>query len=340
MDIVAVGVPGALSAWGFRCLENLLRELKGDVSLIHLDRYDRVDDLGQDTSTRLILSQFPNPDFAVHCGKCNIPVFVFADTPLDAVNHLCKAGDQSVVAALRATSAGLVLCLPFMRHPNSILVQRGASTTYIDVLKAVLPVLVSRESIEKARQIVSNAWAESLSLDDIIRRDIDVFPGSSLDQKDAELVEQVLGSLYEFGLGGELKQVVWPRQCFLNGDSPDTVAPDVFDLTGGSRVLYYGPYYHLPAGRWRVSIVLSFSHDTRGMSFTLKLANADHHDEAKILVERGGVFAADFDVCIHKPFEAVEVLIMNDKGAIEGAVGLQTVTFDSWEPSFDYAANA
>ena len=37
-------------------------------------------------------------------------------------------------------------------------------------------------------------------------------------------------------------------QSVLSGDRPDTPASLVAELTGGARILYYGPYFYLPAG--------------------------------------------------------------------------------------------
>ena len=46
----------------------------------------------------------------------------------------------------------------------------------------------------------------------------------------------------------------WARELFLSPDSEGGVCPEVIDVTGRARYLFFGPYIELPSGIWRAEI--------------------------------------------------------------------------------------
>jgi hypothetical protein len=58
------------------------------------------------------------------------------------------------------------------------------------------------------------------------------------------------------GVLGPAENITWPIETFLSGDRPDTPASLVADLTGGARILYYGPYFYLPSGSWKARMTV------------------------------------------------------------------------------------
>lgn len=334
MDIVAIGFPSPLSVWGFKLLEDLLAELYGEIAVRQLGKNDLPDDLGQARSVRLFTSSFPHPDLTSSCLENDLPVVVFADSPARAIRYQKLLSSQNTQMALRTISLAMVLCLPFMNDRNYLLIDRQKPRSYWSTLERVLNLIAPEGHTEKINDLVGRSRADGHSLDEVIGHTLGEQGVVEANDIDDKLCEQVVGGLFNYGMGGKAQPIiVWPHQCFLNGDLPDTYAPEVIEICGGARTIFYGPYYHLPTGRWQVSAILRFSAEMRGMTFTLKVVNSDYHDQVRICVPKEGTFAADFEIQVREPAEAIELLVMSDQGAIEGKIGLQMVTFENWQPA-------
>src|SRR5215831_11287445 len=78
-----------------------------------------------------------------------------------------------------------------------------------------------------------------------------------------------------FANGDELQPLAWERELFCIYEDPPAELPvpatRPVDITGRARVLIYGPGMSLPPGNWSANVVLGFSAETVGMSFTVEV---------------------------------------------------------------------
>ena len=115
-------------------------------------------------------------------------------------------------------------------------------------------------------------------------------------------------------------------------DDRNTPAALVTDLTGGARILYYGPYLYLPAGAWKARMMVGFSAGARSMPFSVDVyAGQDPLAIATMVPESKGVYHAAFRFEHHLPDIPIEVRLRTDRGAIEGRVALGRVEFTADE---------
>ena len=336
MDFVAVGYPGYLAAWGFQFLEAALRRLAPGLPVLHLDRFDVPEDIGRHPGARLILSLFPNPEFARTCEERHIPAVVFVDDVFEAVQHVRRQHGISTVEALRPVTAGMVLAGRIARAPQSLMIGRDtadATPRLLAALAAFLGLDVSNEHVQKmCRQL----GAEGLALETALRRQsAGASASAELTDDDKDMIVQVLGGLREHLVQPTPGDVTWPRQCFLVGDRPDASAPVALEVTGRARIIYYGPYFHLPRGMWKVRMSVGFSQDIRGMPFSIDVYSTDLLGRARIFADRGGIFSVEFEAVVTASHEPIEVRIMNEQGAIEGHMGLVGIDFTHWRPHPD-----
>jgi hypothetical protein len=144
-----------------------------------------------------------------------------------------------------------------------------------------------------------------------------------------DLARQALAPLINLVGGATREPIFWPLSCFYWGDHPGEAAPPIVDLLGPRRTLYYGPYFHVPRGRWRVDVQLFFSDDVRDTNFVIDVVTGMHSDVelAKVWIRPpgGGLFLASFPAIIERPEEKIEIRVRLDRGAIEGQVGLRQV---------------
>lgn len=338
MDLVAVGYPSPLATWAFRFLEAALRRIASDLAVLRLDRFDTVADLGAHQGTRLILSMFPSPDFAEACRANHVRSLIFADDLVEAVQHVRAAHAKSIHEALRPVSCGLVLAGPFARSPLGRVVGRELDGTMPDILRLLLAHLGLALSDEAARTLCRDIGAEEESLNAALRQPSTA--PSKMSEADSAVVFQVLGGLRKHLEHADPGDVTWPHYCFLMGDEPNSSPPLALAVTGRARIIYYGPYLHLPRGLWTVRVSIGFSQDVRGMPFSIEVHSNELLGKARILAERGGIFSLEFEIAVTAPHEPIEVRIMNEQGAIEGHMGLVGVDFLRWRAHPDDMSSA
>jgi hypothetical protein len=149
------------------------------------------------------------------------------------------------------------------------------------------------------------------------------------DETMREAIDNAVGTMVTRLRGASgFGQIAWRHALFLSGDEIGSPARMIVDLTGPARVLYYGPYLHLPDGAWTMSAILGFSEDTDDMVFKLELQRA-HHVIASgwVKPERKGLFRVEMAVDLDDAEHALEVRLHSHSGAIGGHAGLALVTF-------------
>lgn len=333
MDFVAVGYPSPLAKWAFLFLEQALHRIVPDLSVLRLDRFDTLADQPAHAGKRLILSMFPNPAFAeAHLGsggRC----LVFADDLVEAVRHTQATHRISLYAALRPVSAGLVLARPFAQSSQGKVVRRDIRGTPADILKVFLEHFEIDISSATADDICQGIGFEDVSLSAKLRQNTRDLPEPNDDDRD--VIAQVLGGFYEHLGQPTPGETIWPRQCFLLGDQPNSAVPVAIDVTGRARIIFYGPYLHLPRGHWKARVLIGFSRDIRGMPFSIEAHSTELLGKARVFAEIGGIFEFEFTARVAAPHEPIEIRIMNEQGAIEGHMGLISVGFSDWLPLSD-----
>jgi hypothetical protein len=124
------------------------------------------------------------------------------------------------------------------------------------------------------------------------------------------------------------------------GDKPNVVAPVAIDVTGRARIIFYGPYLHLPQGQWKARVLIGFSQDIGGMPFTIEAYSTELLGKARIFAAHGGIFEFEFEARVTTPHEPIEVRIMSEQGAIEGHMGLVSISFKEWKALSDEVSSA
>lgn len=329
MDLVAVGYPSPLAGWAFPFLEKALRRIAPGLSVVRLDRFDTIPDLGRYRGGRLILSMFPNPAFAKACLETETRSLVFADDLVEAVRYNRATHGVPLHEALRPVSAGLVLAGPFARSRFGLIVRRELRGAPADILKMFLEHFELDVSDEAAEKICQEIGFEDVALSASLRRQS--YQQPEVSDEDHHVIVQALGGLREHLERPAPGDVTWPRQCFLLGDKPNAIAPVAIDVTGRARIIFYGPYLHLPRGLWKARVLIGFSQDIRGMPFTIEAFSTELLGKARIFAAQGGIFEFEFEAKVTTPHEPIEVRIMNEEGAIEGHMGLVSISFKEWE---------
>ena len=154
----------------------------------------------------------------------------------------------------------------------------------------------------------------------------------SLPEETRSIIAAALDPARHYGTTGERVPVIWSRDCLYWGDHPGERVPRVLDLTGPSRLLVYGPYYHLAPGFWRMSATLAISPSACGMPMNLELYGATELARFEFSVDQPGLFAASMPVYVPSGREPLECRLVILRGAIEGTLGLDQIEFVPVQP--------
>jgi len=116
-----------------------------------------------------------------------------------------------------------------------------------------------------------------------------------------KLVEGALTAYAEWFAGGDLARIIWPRELF-NADSSSGLI-HALDVSGGTRILIYGPYIHLPAGSWMARVILGFSPEAAGHSFYVDAYSGGQRALAHRSFQpmKAGVYTLDIDFSLDEP---------------------------------------
>lgn len=324
-DIVVVSNPSSFAVWSFQFLEGALRLIFPSLVTRRVDRLDNVDDLDASPTPRLFLSAFPPPALAAGCERLNKAPIILLDDLLPSVAYVRTGGTVSTLEAVRVLSASLTLCGACGAVAGARLVRRQDDLRLIDFLAIAVratEATIAPEALEAACLPFGGATKHCRDMvgEWVARADLPL-----LTEEDEQLAQSVLGGLYAFVENGVMEAMVWPGRSFLLGDRPGTPAPVLSEVTGRARIIFYGPYFHLPCGRWKLRISLGFSHDIRGLPLSIQIASTEPLGEVRILAERAGIFAVNSEIVVTTPHEPIEIRTMSEQGAIEGHIALASV---------------
>ena len=122
--------------------------------------------------------------------------------------------------------------------------------------------------------------------------------------------------------------LVWPREAFLDGDAPGETLPATVEVAGRARILAYGPYLPLPAGRWHATAFLGFSPDIGKLPFILEADTGGAVARGFFEVERGGIFTLALDFQVADALHPVELRLISQDLALEGQLALIEVKLE------------
>jgi hypothetical protein len=311
VDILVAGTPGPLLRWTCDLLAGAAA--RRFASVLHVaiggeETWIPPEEAGP-VQVRLFFGDAVREPWASVIRDNRMPAIVVIDEPVWAWDALCRTGHLSGEAIryliLIATTLG-----DLAGHPRVLTLTRAAWDD---------PAAVAARILEHAGFGVDVEGDTLPPLDETLDYGIpaDIQP----------LVDGAVIPAFTYAMTGERVPVEWPRECLFWGDKMGEPAPRVVDLTGPARGLIYGPYYALAPGRWTMRATLAFSPDSCGTPMAMEFYGAAELGRFPFKVQQPGVFAASFAVTVLSPREPLEIRLVTERGAIEGSIGFDRITF-------------
>lgn len=299
--VQVAGVPGPFLDWGVRVVREVLAQTGLRVVEAATEEGDGV--------CRLLISNGPDYGVLPPGGRC----LVFLDTAGRALAGLAPAF-ADVRDALRAVTAALAPMPGLMRQAGTRLIRAEVGMSAEAVRRAVWSGLFGAEGAGELADATLGCEADMPT---------DVVP--ELKGTAAAIVRQMLTPMVEIAAGGTAQTVIWPHCCLFSGEVPGEPPPSFLDLEGPARALYFGPYYHMPEGAWRVEMELFISEDAKGERLAVDAAAGEPLARMDFEPPGGGVFRAILPVVVADATRQIEVRVWLERGTIAGHLSLRHV---------------
>lgn len=153
----------------------------------------------------------------------------------------------------------------------------------------------------------------------------------TMEQKD--LLRRLAKSYEEVLRPRNIQSLHWPVETLTNAEAGSPLAGPI-ELTGPGRLLTFGPYLHIPKGRWEVILTFSTIDNTSGNIFMVDVYSPTSQ---KVLavgcldLPVSGTFSTFLSIEIQSPLHALEVRTFMPTGAIEGVLELLDVSWRTLE---------
>jgi hypothetical protein len=324
--VFAAGTPGRLSAWGFRLIEEAGRFFGQP---FHIGASDAA--AAEAHARPLVTSTSPDAAFRAAAARAGATILFIGD-PMKDLAHLQETLSQPQHALLRATTGAAVMMLGVAGDPGALVVRERATTARMAAAQ-ILEALGFPATGEGAEALINRfaGPAEATTL----AQAIDFYPAGMvvgrarpLNEALAGLAKKAVAPVFQAATTGKRATITWPRSCFFDGDRMGEPALPWVEVAGAARILYYGPYLHVPEGIWTVVATLCFSDDLESTTFSLELvAGSTPLARARVKPKRSGTFYAPFEVAIPQTDEPIELRISTDQGSIFGRMALIDVAF-------------
>lgn len=326
-DVIVVGAPGVLSAWGFDFVRVVATQI-ANAKICVVDRTDEVEEVpaGSGRPRLFCLSQYPSPSLISLIRTARLRVIAFLDEPVDSVRYMRDTLACTFIEALRAQTAAATVYGALYDNRSAILINRsigGTTGTVAALMLGHLDVGIDADAMKTLTEKFL------LPLEAALSRHVAGYipPGKSpsISSDETTVIGQVLEPMMSMAIRGAAEPICWPASVFLYGDLPNNRAPPTAELTGPARIIFYGPYFHLPAGRWQVRMILTFSEDVFGTPFSVEVYGSSLVAKALVRPKGEGTYQATFSMVHENPQDALELRICNAEGAIEGRISLSEV---------------
>ncbi|WP_090705897.1 MULTISPECIES: hypothetical protein [unclassified Beijerinckia] len=200
----------------------------------------------------------------------------------------------------------------------------------IDIAKKVMDyfqIKYTEEALSEIRKNINGDSDLNITFQEFIKREFGhafdpnlyrtsgyTFDGVGVDS----IINELATSYAVLADGKPVEKVYWHRLLFRYGDVPDKYLHGSVALVGPARMLFFGPYLHLPLGQWVAEIefeVAECGADT--------IAMADAYDDGilnavSMRFPRQGIYSFTIEFEVTDPLKAIQIRLQMLKGAIEG----------------------
>ena len=287
----------------------------------------------------VLLADYPQPDLLAVFPGLRAPVAISIDDFESVALFSVVSRGFNGVAAARFATMGIVnveraVCSP---PPFSLFVGDPKFETLADLVRklaSLYKLKLKEDTVGRVLASVGFAKREEVALREYI--DCKVIALEKM-EKDAraslESVSPLDGELIDFlapqydavARGQPLERLEWPVYALLRPEFPEQMTIGPIELTGPARYIYFGPYFALPAGAWRVDISLEVQGCYSDNQIAIDIFAVRILAIVTARLPPNGVYGCQIRFQVEDPSRPIEVRIQLVTGAIEGVMCLHAI---------------
>jgi hypothetical protein len=335
--LVSVGLPGPLSQWCDAVMAGLAGRLGGEVAsgtwpeLHELFLVQAANSILESVgrflvrgNARHVVIGARQPDQALRrvFAENRTPFVLALDDPANAVTAIIVETGADPQPAVRAVANSCPFVMQFTGLPGALAVDPALVRDDPEAAVAAIAAHFGIETDHEGRAAIldavgpleGEAWRQGRQL---------------LEERLSAAHKMIDGALSGYRnafRSGNIDQLVWTRDLFFLASEGGGTPIEPIDISGGSRVLTFGPYIHLPAGDWSAQIVLGFSLQAATATFEVDVFAGGQLARTSLVPGTPGIHAATLIFSIDEPRGVgveVRVMVISDRAA--GAVAFGRV---------------
>ncbi|TAL81486.1 MAG: hypothetical protein EPN75_03995 [Beijerinckiaceae bacterium] len=334
MLFTVVGVPSPFALWAIPALKMLIEIGVGDFDFIHLSTVEQLRNDWQNRKTEhvLLFTDCPESELAQILSRNGNPTIFLREDPLQVAAHCEAQVPRESIAATRITTLSfatlhdIALKCPNLKfssyNPDSgELIRSFAEFFSIPLTEDQFSEIIRRlgtppQMTPKNDHHLTVSGAAS---------------HGSLQKVSA--IDDLAGCLTPFASIFNREAVNtfdWPITVFLGTDkygapSNDQIEKKI-DLTGPARILFYGPYFHLPPGKWEIIASFHVAGNLSGNALLIEvLSGLNVIAKGTFLLPIKGTYGFTIRFPVFEPREPIQLRASLSYGAIEGVFSLGEV---------------
>jgi hypothetical protein len=328
MFLAVLGTPSPLTAVVLKVVQALTESALGRY---HWIAAGTADDLRKAWIERgeqpiLMFADIPSREITRMVADTSVPFVVCLEQPATIVNHVARTRDLTGLPALRLASQSLATLHDISFVPTAHLMLSSEADVQLDRLIENLAriyrlELSTEHLIEVTSKLSANCRLATL-------RDLMPTGPAGLPSTDMSIASDVLGGFSPVFTGRPAERFTWPPNVFLGAKPLGEPIAAPIELIGGRRCFAFGPYFHLPAGRWQVTVDFEVSENVSGNILKIDAYTDGVIAEGTARLPREGRFKCRIEIVIDEPRLPLQVRLFIEEGAIEGRFTLHGVNVE------------
>lgn len=135
-----------------------------------------------------------------------------------------------------------------------------------------------------------------------------------------DTIDPVLAVLGAYYRCGEIDSIFWPAECLLDAVDPAAPVTETMQLAGPARMLTFGPFMHLPPGRWTARYQFEVDAHPVGNLMEFDVLNGgDILVTRSAMISSGGQFGIDCTFDVRESRLPIEYRARISEGSIGGS---------------------
>jgi hypothetical protein len=320
------GPPAAASIFAVHLCGEMLRHSFAAALVAPANSLGDVDaDAVEDADAVLLFFDIPDENVATFIAQEHIPA-VLIEEDFERTAHYCMSARQmGHVDAIRFLTQSRACLDAFAQLPGLPTVRPRECADLLRLIDRLAEALGIAELPQwpLARDRMAEAYGRFASVDEAINHFIhmaaEADAAASVVEEDVATLLGKVAKGYGVGTNSVARHLEWPAELLMDGTPPHTAVVGTMDVTGPARLLTFGPYLHLPAGRWAGQFLFETGDNASSNRFMFDIM-ADRCVRFSALGNMSGTgrFAIASEFEVRRAKDPVEFRTFLTEGAIEG----------------------